>query len=106
MRRFDTDFHFLHVLQWITRKRPFSSTLHSSKLQQWFITAAVILLAGFPVSPISHYLDEWLMEILPERPYLGGTILLIQFLVSVSLIRYLFVHVLNPRRFKRILSQL
>lgn len=99
LRRIDSDFHLLNVLHWMTRKlHGAPKPLALSKHQQWLLTSASVVLAGAPFTPVSHYLEELLMQLLPTQPLLAGLIMFGHFGLSVVLIRFLFLKVLDGRR--------
>jgi uncharacterized protein len=101
LRRFDTDFHVINLLHRISR--PFLAlwpeSRRLSRPQQWFVTAACIMLAGAPFTPVSDYLETVLTELIQTHPVLAGIIMVAHFGVAVLLMRFLFVNVLHPRRF-------
>jgi len=98
LRRIDTDFHFFDILHRTSRNVFSPKPWKLTKFQQWFITGTCVIIAGIP-SPLTHVAEEYLMEILPHQPYLAGTLMFGQFVISLVLIRFLFVAVLNARRF-------
>jgi len=103
LRRFDSDVHPLHLLHLVSR--PMASTLKKplklTKVQQWSITTLFLVIAGAPFTPFTHHLEELLMEILPHHPILAVGLMAGHFVISVVLIRYLFLKVLNARRFHK-----
>jgi len=103
LRRFETDHsHLLHLLHRLSRPLVSRKPWELTKLQQWSITAVCVVLAGAPFTPVSHYLEELIMHLLPSHPYLAGAIMMAHFLSSVVLIRFLLLNVLSARRFRRI----
>jgi hypothetical protein len=100
LRRVDTDFHMLNVLLWISRRLRLPKPM--TRFQQWAVTTVSVVLAGAPFTPVSHYLDELLMELLPTHPLVAGMIMLGHFALSVVLIRFLLVDVLHTRRFHHV----
>ena len=103
LRRVDTDVHgqFLHMLQRVSGRLHKPKFKMLSKYQQWLVTGVGVVLAGAPFTPLSHYMEESLMELLPTHPLIAGTIMLGHLGVSVFLIRFLLLKVLDPRRFHR-----
>jgi len=103
LRRYDTDFHLIHTLHRISRRLltvwPKSRKL--TKLQQWFVLSVGVVIAGAPFTPVSHYLDEVLMELVVSHPFLSALIMAGHFGVAVVVIRFLFVNVLHSRRFHK-----
>jgi len=65
------------------------------------VTGVSIVLAGAPFTPVSHYMDKWLMELLPTHPLFAGTIMFGHFVVSVVLIRFLLLNVPHTRWFHK-----
>lgn len=100
-RCFSADFHLLHVLHKISRPVYSTKPWELTRFQQWSATGAIVTLAGAPFTPLSHYLEEFLMELLPTQPYIAGGIIVAHFGLSVILMRFLFLNVLNARRFHR-----
>jgi uncharacterized protein YbcC (UPF0753/DUF2309 family) len=101
-QRFHSDFHLTHLLHRISRPLHMPTSLKLTKIQQWLVTGVSVILAGAPFTPLSHFLEDLVMELLPTHPFLAGLIMFGQFVVSVVLIRFLFLKVLNARRFHKI----
>jgi hypothetical protein len=99
MRRVDTDFHLLHLLQRLTGHLHPSKQWNLTKTQQWSLTGTGVVLAGAPLTPLSNYLDDTLVELLHSRPLLAAGVMLAHFTLSVVLVRFLFVKVLTAKRF-------
>ena len=99
LRRVDTDFHLLTLLHWMSRKLPLPKV--HGKYVQWLVTGLCIILAGAPFTPVSHYMEELLMELLPTQPVLAGLIMFGHFAASVILFRFVLLNVLHHRRFKQ-----
>jgi uncharacterized protein YbcC (UPF0753/DUF2309 family) len=100
LRRFHSDFHLLHVLTRLTR--PFAAPLRRrvfTRAQQWILTAAVVLVAGLPFTPLTHWKEQWLTELLADAPLLAVAVEVAHFVLAVVLMRLLFAHVLSPSRF-------
>jgi hypothetical protein len=87
--------HALHLLGRVM----FPAKSKLTKFQQWAATGLIVVLAGIPFTPVSHYKEHVLMELLPTHPTLAGAIMVLHFGISVALIRFLFLNVLNTRRF-------
>jgi len=104
LRRVDSDFHLLHVLQIISRPLQMKDPWKLTKLQQWLITAVIVVLAGAPFTPFSHYLEEKLIELLHADPETAVYAMVLHFAISVILIRFLFLNVLNTHRFYKTLQ--
>ena len=98
-RRIDTDFHLLNVLHWMSRRLHAPKPPVLNKFTQWLVTGTCVVLAGAPFTPLSHYMENLLMDLLQTQPALAGLIMVVHFGISVMLIRYLLVSVLHRRRF-------
>jgi len=98
VRRIDSDFHVMHSLHHLTSMFRFQRW-KLNKWQQWIVSAVVVAIAGAPFTPLSHALEELLMELLPNHPVLALAIMAGHFAVAVMLVRLLLVKVLHPRRF-------
>lgn len=81
------------------------SNLSFTKKQQWAITTIAVILAGFP-SPLSYAVENYLIDNLTVNPLLCAGIIGTQFVLSVILIRFLFMVVLHPSRFTTSLKEL
>ncbi len=101
LQRFTSDFHFLHVLHVISRPIYKTKPWKLSKLQQWLVTGLIVVLAGAPFTPLTHYIEEVLMHLLHTQPYIAAFLMLLHFVTSVVLIRFLFINVLDGRRFHK-----
>ncbi len=101
LRRIDSDFHLINVLHAFSRHLNVLKPAKLSKYQQWIATAVIAVLAGAPFTPVSHFLEHTLMEMLPTNPGLAAAIMMGHFAFSVVLIRLLFLKVLDARRFHR-----
>jgi len=101
LHRFTSDFHLLHMLHLINRQVHIAKPWKLTKFQQWLATGVIVVLAGAPLMPLSHFIEKLLMELLPTQPYLALFIMLLHFTISVVLIRFLFLNVLNARRFHK-----
>lgn len=101
LHRFHSDFHLLNVLNILSRPLNKFKPLDLSKMQQWLMTGLCVVVAGAPYTPFSHYLEEFLRELLPTHPVLAGAVMIGHFTVSVFVIRFLFLHVLHARRFRK-----
>lgn len=99
LRRMDTDFHLLNILHWMSRR--LYTPKPRSKFEQWLVTGASIVLAGAPFTPVSHYMEHWLMELLETHPIFAGLIMIGHFALSVFLIRFVLLYVLHKRRFNK-----
>jgi len=99
LRRLDMDMNFLHAVQWLSSRIHRPKVWNLTKTQQWLITAGAITVAGAPYTPVSHYLEEWLLDELVDNPILAGTVMCAHFGISVLLVRFLFLKVLSTRRF-------
>jgi len=97
--RVHSDFHLIHVLHLISRPFVGVKPLTLTKLQQWLATGLIVILAGAPFTPLSHFLEEELMELLKTHPVLAFSLTVAHFSVSVVLIRFLFLNILDARRF-------
>ena len=72
-----------------------------SKAQQWLATCTGVVLAGAPFTPLSHYMEESLMDLITVHPVLAGCLMGGHFLFSVLVVRFLFLNVLDPKRFSQ-----
>jgi hypothetical protein len=70
-----------------------------SKVQQYALTMYLVVLAGAPKMPGSHYTDGTLMQLLLTYPVAAAGCLLLHVTVSTTLVRYIFDGVLDFRRF-------
>ena len=102
--RIDTDFHLLSLLQRLSGLLQISKPLALSRLQQWVVTAAGVVIAGAPFTPLSHALEEAIVELLHSAPWAAGGLMAAHFAVSVMVVRFLFVSVLTSQRFRRVFS--
>lgn len=101
LRRVDTDFHLINVLNWLSRPMKRFKDWQLTKLQQWLVTSACVVLAGAPWTPVAHALDGALEHLLIDEPALAGALMVGHFGVSVFLVRFLLLRVLDSRRFFR-----
>ena len=101
LRRLETDSHFMHAVHRMTSRVHMPEPWKLTKLQQWGITGVAVTLAGAPFTPVSHYVEEQLMHLLPTQPYLATALMVGHLAVSVALIRFLLVDVLTARRFMK-----
>jgi len=99
-RRFYSDVNILHAIHMTGRLFHTAKPLKLTRVQQWIATGLIVVLAGLPFTPLSNYKEHLLMEMLPENPYLASAIIAGHFVMSVVLIRYLFLSVLSTRRFR------
>jgi NADH:ubiquinone oxidoreductase subunit 5 (subunit L)/multisubunit Na+/H+ antiporter MnhA subunit len=99
LHRFVSDFQLIQLLQMTTRHIHIDKPWKLTKLQQWLSTAVIVTFAGAPFTPFSHYLEEFLIELLPHHPSIAVGIMLGHFIVSIVLIRVLFLKVLDKSRF-------
>jgi hypothetical protein len=100
-QRFHSDFHLLHILHLLSRRVHRDKPVQLGKFQQWLYTGSIAVLAGLPYTPIAHYKEELLMDLLQTQPSLAALVMAGHFGLSVILIRYLFLNVLDVRRFRR-----
>eukprot|EP01094_Clydonella_sp_ATCC50884_P027385 TRINITY_DN7846_c0_g1_i1.p1 TRINITY_DN7846_c0_g1~~TRINITY_DN7846_c0_g1_i1.p1 ORF type:complete len:759 (-),score=243.39 TRINITY_DN7846_c0_g1_i1:257-2503(-) len=98
LRRADSDFHLLNVLHSMSRWLHAPGARNLSKRQQWGATAGIAVLAGAP-SPLAHWCETSLMDLIHTHPLLAGAAMAGHFAVSVVLMRFLLLNVLNSRRF-------
>jgi hypothetical protein len=98
--RVDTDYHFLGLVRRVMGRLHIAKPWDLSRAQQWAVTAAGVVLAGLPYTPVSHGLEHAILELLPEQPALAGALMAGHFVVSVLVVRTLLVSVLTPRRFR------
>lgn len=101
LRRFHSDVHLLHVLHLLSRRILMKNPPKFTKFQQWFVTALIVVIAGAPFTPLSHWLEENLIELLPTHPALAAFLMITHFAISVIAIRFLFLNVLDVSRFQR-----
>jgi hypothetical protein len=105
MNRFAGDFDLPNVLHF------FSSYGYRmvkgpgySKVQQYALTMYLVILAGAPKMPGSHYTDGTLMHMLLTYPLAAVGCLLLHVTLSTALVRYIFDGVLDFRRFQHAAS--
>ena len=72
-----------------------------NKWQQWLVTACGVVLVGAPYTPVSHFLEEYSMELLPWHPFVASALMLAHAGASVVIIRFLLLRVLHARRFNK-----
>jgi uncharacterized membrane protein len=84
----------------VERRKP----LPLSKWQQWLFTSVGVVLAGLPFTPLAHAKEELLIHLLNAAPELAVMAECAMLVVSVMLIRFLFVNVLSSRRFHKPMS--
>jgi uncharacterized protein YbcC (UPF0753/DUF2309 family) len=101
LRRLDNDAHVLHLFHRLGGRLASSRPWKLGRTQQWALTSLAVVLAGAPFTPLSHYEDELLMELLPHQPHVAVALMAAHFVASVGLVRFLLVNVLNTRRFQR-----
>jgi len=103
LRRMDTDFHLLFALQRLTAPlvKLSSRVWPLSKAQQWILTALLVVLSGAPFTPLSHWMEHELMDLLVSSPWTALLCMLLQLGVAVVAIRMLLVNVLTRHRFTR-----
>lgn len=101
LKRVETDAHLLSSLQTITGWLHQAPRVKLSRWQQWALTGAGVVVAGAPFTPISHSLHQALEALLPVHPAAAGAIMLTHFVLSVVVVRALFVYVLRPHRFRK-----
>jgi uncharacterized protein YbcC (UPF0753/DUF2309 family) len=100
LHRISSDFHLLWVLHLLSAPLHMDKRWKLSKVGQWLTTAGIVVLAGAPFTPLSHYFEEVLMDLLPTQPYLAGLLMAAHFTASVLLVRLLLVKVLDTNRFR------
>jgi hypothetical protein len=100
-RRFESDFHLMHPLHVIMGRfaRYARMVPRLNQWQQWAMTAVVVVLAGFPFSPLAEYWEHYLIAEFQTNPLWAAILSLAHFGFAVIAIRLLFVNVLNERRF-------
>lgn len=99
LRRVDSDFHLLHTLHRLSRLVAQRRDMRLNKWQQWLLTSASVVLAGFPWTPLSDAAEHALLELIPSNPWASAALMAAHFGASVILIRFLFVNVLKTSRF-------
>jgi hypothetical protein len=98
-RRIDTDFHLLNVLMLLSPGDSVAAPM--PWWQQWLATLVVVFIAGAPFTPLSHWLEHKLMHYAEEDIVMFCALAFGHFVISVLLVRYLFVRVLSAHRFHR-----
>lgn len=96
--RIDADMPFIHSLQWLSGRLTIGAGGQLTRPQQWAASAVGVILAGFPYTPLVQGLDEVVVELLPEHPWVAANVIASHFIVSVLAVRYMFAHVLARRR--------
>lgn len=92
-----TDLNFLHILHLMSR--PMRSPMKLTRVGQWVATSVIVVLAGLPFTPVSHYFEELVSNLLQSHPWTAVGLMFGHFVVSVLLIRFLFMKVLRVNRF-------
>ena len=102
LRRFDTDFHLVQPLHVLTRRFQHSKffSRKMSRNQQYLATIAVVVFAGLPYTPWSHYWEHLLIDLFQTHPVYAMLLSGIHFAFAVIAMRVLFWKVLNINRFK------
>lgn len=95
LRRLKSDFHLLNVLAWLSRGLQMKEPKKLSNIQQSLVTAAGVVLAGFPYTPLAESFEHLLIDMLPESPFMAGCLMAAHFGFSVIVVRFLFLNVLR-----------
>jgi formate hydrogenlyase subunit 3/multisubunit Na+/H+ antiporter MnhD subunit len=100
LRRVDEDLTEILRLPLLRSSEP----LNLTPFQQVSTTVGIATFAGFPLTPVSHWLEHTMMELLVTDPHLAAVLGLSHCAASVVLIRFLFSRVLDVGRFKQVLG--
>jgi hypothetical protein len=96
LRRVESDAQFGTALRELLRRLPVPPTDWAPRpWQRRLLVAAGVVVAGAPLTPLSHALEEFLMQQLPStHPELAVPVMGAHLLVSVATLRLLLLHVL------------
>lgn len=104
LKRIKSDIHVMHSLDMLASNLERRKPLPLNKWQQWLFTSVGVVLAGLPFTPLAHAKEELLIHLLNAAPELAVMAECAMLVVSVMLIRFLFVNVLSSRRFHKPMS--
>ena len=99
-RRLDADFNLMHLMHWISGRLVVPRRWRLAPWQQWGLTSAGVVLAGLPFTPVSHAMEELLMELLPVHPGVAAELMLAHYTLSVLIVRFLLVNVITTHDHK------
>jgi hypothetical protein len=68
---------------------------------QWAVTCTVVCLSGFPFTPLYVTKEHFYMTLLESHPVLAVVLKTVDFAVAVFLMRFIFVSILDSRRFTK-----
>ena len=96
--RIDTDAHMMNLMH--RMYSPMNTQLNLPPAMQWAAKGVGVTVAGIPFTPVADALDESLIHLLPTDPTLAGAIMVSHYCLSIATIRFLFLGVLDDRRFR------
>lgn len=99
LRRFKSDTNLTYLLHFLSRPLNKDFNWNFSKWQQWAITTVVVILAGFPYTPVMSWFEHLVLELIATHPWMAAGLMFGHFVFSVVLFRFLLMHVLNANRF-------
>eukprot|EP01040_Poterioochromonas_malhamensis_P001803 gene1803-1929_t len=106
LRRVDIDFTLLWLLHKISRPLTMPKDWKLNKFQQWAMTGVGVTVAGFPFTPYYYAMEHTFMDLLPTHPLATTALMAGYFGISMAVIRFLFLNVLDKNRFNNIHQQL
>jgi hypothetical protein len=104
LRRIESDAQFGTALRELLRRLPMPPSDWAPRpWQRRLLVAAGVVVAGAPLTPLSHALEEFLMQQLPSaHPELAVPVMAAHLVVSVATLRLLLLHVLaKPPNLKK-----
>jgi hypothetical protein len=99
LRRFDTDFHFMNALQALVRDDRHVRSKPLRLWVQWVLTAVIVIIAGFPYTPVAHWKEKWLADAALADWHGAAAWAAVDFVVSVLLMRIVFTKIIDSRKF-------
>jgi uncharacterized protein YbcC (UPF0753/DUF2309 family) len=102
LRRYEIDFTMMWLLHKFSRPLAMPKEWKLNKFQQWGITGVGVTLAGFPFTPYYYGFEHTVMELLIDSPLLAAGLMTGYFGMSMTVIRFLFLNVLDMNRFQNI----
>lgn len=99
LKRMNSDVHLPRVLHFFSRRLLGARPFGIGKLQQWMVTAVLLVFAGMPFTPLEEYKEKALMEMLHKNPFEAACLILLSVAASTACTWCIFFNVLNPDRF-------
>jgi hypothetical protein len=106
LRRVDIDFTMLWLLHKLSGPLTMPKNWKLNKMQQWGLTGAGVVLAGFPFTPYYYALEHTIQDLLLHEPIAAVGLMAGYFGMSMATLRFLFLNVLDKNRFDSIRTQL